>query len=110
MAEKVLMIALSPTMETGTLVKWRKKVGDPVKSGDVLCEVETDKAVLEVPCPLTGRVTEVHVKQGDHVTVGQVLITVDEAATGAAAVAAAAIAFIAFGEEDVSFRDFDAIH
>ncbi|HUX49726.1 MAG TPA: biotin/lipoyl-containing protein, partial [Spirochaetia bacterium] len=41
MAEKILMIALSPTMEEGTIVKWHKKEGDSVKSGDVLCEVET---------------------------------------------------------------------
>ncbi|HTP59420.1 MAG TPA: biotin/lipoyl-containing protein, partial [Spirochaetia bacterium] len=44
MPEKILMMALSPTMETGTLVRWRKKEGDTVASGDVLCEVETDKA------------------------------------------------------------------
>ena len=47
MPEKILMIALSPTMETGTLVKWRKKEGDTVASGDVLCEVETDKATMD---------------------------------------------------------------
>ena len=46
MATKVLMEALSPTMEEGRLVKWLKNEGDPVKSGDVLAEVETDKAVM----------------------------------------------------------------
>ncbi len=47
MPEKILMIALSPTMETGTLARWRKKEGDVVASGDVLCEVETDKATMD---------------------------------------------------------------
>ena len=41
------MPALSPTMEEGTLVKWLKKVGDSVNSGDVLAEIESDKATLE---------------------------------------------------------------
>jgi pyruvate dehydrogenase E2 component (dihydrolipoamide acetyltransferase) len=40
------MPALSPTMQTGKIVKWMKKVGDPVEDGDILCEVETDKATV----------------------------------------------------------------
>ena len=48
MAVNVLMPALSPTMEQGKLAKWVKKVGDTVKSGDVLAEIETDKATMEV--------------------------------------------------------------
>ena len=48
MATKVVMEALSPTMEEGRLVKWNKNEGDAVKSGDVLAEVETDKAVMEL--------------------------------------------------------------
>ena len=48
MATKVFMEALSPTMEEGRLVKWLKQEGDAVKSGDVLAEVETDKAVMEL--------------------------------------------------------------
>jgi len=46
MATKVTMEALSPTMEEGRLVKWAKNEGDAVKSGDVLAEVETDKAIM----------------------------------------------------------------
>ncbi len=42
------MPALSPTMEEGTLAKWHVKVGDNVKSGDVIAEIETDKATMEV--------------------------------------------------------------
>ncbi len=48
MATKVMMEALSPTMEEGRLVKWNKNEGDVVKSGDVLAEVETDKAIMEL--------------------------------------------------------------
>src|ERR1700693_3044338 len=48
MATKVVMEALSPTMEEGRLVKWLKNEGDAVKSGETLAEVETDKAIMEL--------------------------------------------------------------
>ena len=48
MAFEILMPALSPTMSEGTLAKWRKKEGDLVSYGDVLVEIETDKATMEV--------------------------------------------------------------
>ena len=48
MATNILMPALSPTMEQGRLAKWLKKEGDSVRSGDVLAEIETDKATMEV--------------------------------------------------------------
>ncbi len=48
MPTEILMPALSPTMEKGNLAKWLKKEGDPVKSGDVIAEIETDKATMEV--------------------------------------------------------------
>src|SRR6266705_232581 len=48
MATKVVMEALSPTMEEGRLVEWKKREGEPVAVGDVLAEVETDKAVMEL--------------------------------------------------------------
>ena len=48
MATKVVMEALSPTMEEGRLVEWKKNEGDPVRVGDVIAEVETDKAVMEL--------------------------------------------------------------
>ena len=48
MAEQVLMLALSPTMEEGTIVSWHKKVGDSVAQSDIICEVETDKATMEL--------------------------------------------------------------
>ncbi len=45
---EVLMPALSPTMEKGNLAKWLKKEGDSIKSGDIIAEIETDKATMEV--------------------------------------------------------------
>src|SRR5260370_37101517 len=48
MSINILMPALSPTMTEGKLAKWHVKVGDTVKSGQVMCEIETDKATMEV--------------------------------------------------------------
>ena len=60
----ILMPALSPTMEEGKLSKWVKKEGDKVKSGDVLCEIETDKATMEVEAVDEGTLTKILVPEG----------------------------------------------
>jgi pyruvate dehydrogenase E1 component beta subunit len=60
----VLMPALSPTMEEGKLTKWFVKVGDPVKSGDVIAEIETDKATMEVEAVDEGVVEQILVSEG----------------------------------------------
>jgi len=60
----VLMPALSPTMEEGTLAKWHVKVGDEVRSGDVIAEIETDKATMEVEAVDEGVVEELLVPEG----------------------------------------------
>ena len=60
----VLMPALSPTMEEGTLAKWHVKVGDEVKSGDVIAEIETDKATMEVEAVDEGVVEALLVPEG----------------------------------------------
>jgi pyruvate dehydrogenase E1 component beta subunit len=60
----VLMPALSPTMEEGTLAKWHVKVGDVVKSGDVIAEIETDKATMEVEAVDEGTVEALLVPEG----------------------------------------------
>jgi pyruvate dehydrogenase E2 component (dihydrolipoamide acetyltransferase) len=71
----ITMPALSPTMETGTLSKWLVKLGDNVKSGDVLCEIETDKATMEVESIDEGTVAELVVAAGtEGVPVGQVIM------------------------------------
>ena len=70
----ITMPALSPTMEVGTLAKWVVKVGDTVKSGDILCEIETDKATMEVEAIDEGTVAELLVAEGtDEIPVGQVI-------------------------------------
>jgi len=73
MATTVVMEALSPTMEEGRLVKWSKKEGDPVKTGDTLAEVETDKAVMELVARADGSLIKVVVQEGQTVPVGNVV-------------------------------------
>ena len=70
MATKIFMEALSPTMEEGRLVKWLKNEGDAVKSGDVLAEVETDKAVMELAARGEGVLLKRLVAEGAAVPVG----------------------------------------
>jgi len=60
----ILMPALSPTMEEGTLAKWHVKKGDTVKSGDVIAEIETDKATMEVEAVDEGVVDEILIAEG----------------------------------------------
>ena len=60
----VLMPALSPTMEEGTLAKWHVKEGDTVSSGDVIAEIETDKATMEVEAVDEGVVAKILVPEG----------------------------------------------
>src|SRR5437763_1711956 len=64
MPTEVLMPALSPTMEKGNLAKWHKKEGDPVKSGDVIAEIETDKATMEVEAVDEGTLGRILVPEG----------------------------------------------
>jgi pyruvate dehydrogenase E1 component beta subunit len=71
MATELKMPALSPTMEEGTLAKWLVKEGDDVKSGDILAEIETDKATMEFEAVDEGKITKILVPEGtDGVKVG----------------------------------------
>src|SRR3990172_8157221 len=70
MATKVFMEALSPTMEEGRLAKWLKNEGDAVKSGDVLAEVETDKAIMELVARGEGILRKRLVAEGQTAPVG----------------------------------------
>ncbi|NLB42911.1 MAG: pyruvate dehydrogenase complex dihydrolipoamide acetyltransferase [Clostridiales bacterium] len=78
MAEQVLMIALSPTMEEGTLVSWQKKEGDWVDSGDVLCEVETDKATMDYESTSEGTLLKIIVEEGGQAAIGEVIAILGE--------------------------------
>jgi pyruvate dehydrogenase E2 component (dihydrolipoamide acetyltransferase) len=64
MSINILMPALSPTMTEGKLAKWHVKVGDEVKSGQVVCEIETDKATMEVEAVDEGKVGQIFVPEG----------------------------------------------
>src|SRR6516165_6746136 len=60
----ILMPALSPTMEKGNLAKWLKKEGDPIKTGDVIAEIETDKATMEYEAVDDGVLAKIVVPEG----------------------------------------------
>ena len=96
MAIDIKMPALSPTMEEGTLSKWLVKEGDTVASGDILAEIETDKATMEVESIDEGVVGKITVAAGtDNVRVGTVILQLledgeDASALGAPAAAPAA--------------------
>ncbi|HVD62176.1 MAG TPA: pyruvate dehydrogenase complex dihydrolipoamide acetyltransferase [Gemmatimonadaceae bacterium] len=76
MATKVVMEALSPTMEEGRLVKWSKAEGDQVKTGDVLAEVETDKAIMELVARGDGVLRKQLAKEGDASPVGTLIAVI----------------------------------
>ncbi len=78
MSENILMIALSPTMETGQIVKWHKKPGDTVEMGDILCEVETDKAVMEYESMNEGTLLKILVHEGETASVAQPIAVIGE--------------------------------
>src|SRR5437667_5164080 len=65
------MPKLSDTMTEGTLVAWKKKKGDKVSAGDVIAEIETDKATMEWESPEDGTLTEIYVEEGGKVNVGE---------------------------------------
>src|ERR1700735_3476552 len=64
MATQILMPALSPTMTEGKLSRWLKHVGDEVHAGDVIAEIETDKATMEVEAVDEGKLTQILVDEG----------------------------------------------
>ncbi len=78
MAEKVMMIALSPTMEDGSIVSWSMKEGDSVSSGDVLCEVETDKATMDYESTQEGTLLKIVKGEGSSAKVGETIAIIGE--------------------------------
>ena len=89
MAINIEMPKLSDTMTEGTLIKWHKKVGDNVEIGDILAEVETDKATMEMEAFDEGTLTEIRVQEGEKAEIGGVLAVLDGDAAGAASAPAA---------------------
>jgi pyruvate dehydrogenase E2 component (dihydrolipoamide acetyltransferase) len=91
MSINILMPALSPTMTEGKLAKWHVKVGDTVKSGQVVCEIETDKATMEVEAVDEGKVGQIVVPEGtEGVAVNAVIAVLLEEGEKAGAAPAAA--------------------
>jgi pyruvate dehydrogenase E2 component (dihydrolipoamide acetyltransferase) len=87
MSTNVVMEALSPTMEEGRLVEWKKQEGEPVAVGDVLAEVETDKAVMELVARAGGTLLKQVVSAGTTVPVSQVVAVIGEPGESAGATA-----------------------
>ena len=79
MAEVITMLALSPTMDEGTLAEWTIKEGDVVEEGQVIAEVETDKATMEMESFFEGTLLKLLVAAGDAVPVGDAMAIVGEA-------------------------------
>ena len=67
------MPKLSDTMTEGTVVKWRKAIGDPVSVGDVIAEIETDKAVMDLEAFASGVLRKILVREGETVQSGTLL-------------------------------------
>ncbi len=79
MTTEILMPALSPTMTEGNLIKWHVKVGDKVKAGDLLAEIETDKATMEIESVDQGTISEIIVKEGsENVSVNSVIAIIND--------------------------------
>jgi pyruvate dehydrogenase E2 component (dihydrolipoamide acetyltransferase) len=90
---EIKMPALSPTMEEGTLAKWLVKEGDSVKSGDLMAEIETDKATMEFEAVDEGVIGKILIAEGtDNVKVGTVIATLTQEGEGADAALPAPVA------------------
>src|SRR5437879_2901137 len=75
---EIQMPKLSDTMTEGTVVAWKKKKGDKVSTGEVIAEIETDKATMEWESPEDGTLTEIYVAEGGKVNVGDKIAFIGE--------------------------------
>ena len=89
MADIIEMPKLSDTMTLGTLIKWLRKEGDAVKSGDMLAEIETDKATMELESFFAGTLLKIYAPAGSQVAIGAALCAVGKAGEAAPAAPAA---------------------
>ncbi|MCQ4638272.1 biotin attachment protein [Anaerovorax odorimutans] len=78
MENKIQMPKMSPSMEAGVLVAWNKELEEPVREGEVLFEVETDKVVCEIEAPCDGVLAEMCYSEGDRVKVGETVAVIQE--------------------------------
>ena len=77
MSVNIEMPKLSDTMTEGTLIKWHKQIGDSVEIGDILAEIETDKATMEMEAFDDGIITEILIQAGEKAPIGGVLAVLD---------------------------------
>lgn len=89
------MPKLSDTMTEGTVIKWHKKVGDSVEIGDIIADIETDKATMEMEAFDEGTLTEIRIQAGEKAPIGGVLAVLDGGASGTPAAPVAATAPVA---------------
>ena len=92
MAVDVVVPSMGESVTTATISRWKKKVGDAVKVDEALVEVDSDKASVEVPSPVAGRIVELLVAEGAEVAIGQAIVRVEEGAVEESAPAAAPVA------------------
>jgi 2-oxoglutarate dehydrogenase E2 component (dihydrolipoamide succinyltransferase) len=90
MTVEVKVPSLPESVSDGTLVNWKKKPGEAVKRGENLVDLETDKVVLDIPAPADGVLGQILRQEGDIVTTGEVIATLEEGAVAQVAVPAAA--------------------
>ena len=88
MANEIKMPQLSDTMSSGKILEWKKSAGDAVKRGDILAEVETDKANLEIECFQDGTLLKIVIPAGQDAKVGEVIAVIGQAGEGVAPTAA----------------------
>lgn len=74
---EIIMPSLGETVDEGKVIKWHKNVGDEIKEGDILCEVETDKTAAEIPATVNGTLTEITAPEGETIPVGGKIATVE---------------------------------
>jgi len=77
MKMSIKMPRVGDTVDEVYLLGWSKKVGDSVAAGDMICEVETDKANVEVPSPVAGVITELLFSDGDTIKTGDAIATIE---------------------------------
>ncbi len=88
---EITMPRLSDTMEEGTLIKWHVSVGDTISSGDVLADVETDKATMELQSYDDGTVARLAVEEGQTLPVGALILVLTQEGESVEQAAAAAV-------------------
>ena len=77
MRKEIVMPKIGLDMEEGVITEWKKQVGDRVEEGDVLCEIETDKAVTNVESAVSGVLAEIVAQEGDSVEITKTIALVD---------------------------------